>query len=52
MVPCPKCTQPVSADAKFCPNCGQQIGGKKKCAACNAEVEAGAKFCPECGKAV
>jgi len=46
-VPCPNCGNPVSPDAKFCPECGQAL--KDACANCGAELAPGAKFCPECG---
>jgi membrane protease subunit (stomatin/prohibitin family) len=48
-VKCPKCSSPVSADAKFCPECGNAMQAKKKCPKCGTEAAANAKFCPECG---
>jgi membrane protease subunit (stomatin/prohibitin family) len=47
---CPKCGQPVSANAKFCSNCGSPIEATKFCANCGAKLAPNAKFCPNCGK--
>ena len=44
---CPKCNAPVKAGAKFCPECGSQIG--LVCPKCKASLPQGTKFCPECG---
>ncbi len=48
-VACPKCGATVKAGAKFCPECGEKLGGVT-CPKCGASVKAGAKFCPECGE--
>ena len=45
---CPKCAQPVPADAKFCPECGAKLAAT--CPACNKDIPPSAKFCPYCGK--
>ena len=48
---CPKCGAEISANAKFCPECGEKIvvATKKFCPECGKEVSIKAKFCPECG---
>jgi len=46
---CPECRTETHG-AKFCPNCGKQMGVKDKCSKCSAEVAPGTKFCPECGQ--
>ena len=46
-VKCAKCGAKMSADAKFCPECGAAAG--LMCPKCKAVVKEGAKFCPECG---
>lgn len=48
-IACPKCGAAVKAGAKFCPECGEKLGGVT-CPKCGAAVKAGAKFCPECGE--
>ena len=54
MIKCPSCGKMISEDAKFCPECGEDIRGKKifRCSDCGAPVQAGSKFCPSCGAAV
>lgn len=44
---CPNCGKALSAEAKFCLECGCAI--VKKCSACGTELSENAKFCPECG---
>ena len=46
---CPYCGAPVRAGAKFCGECGSNLGGKKLCPRCGSEVHGNNKFCPECG---
>ena len=46
---CPKCGSLYNDGAKFCPNCGEKLGGGF-CSKCGAKLHAGAKFCPECGE--
>lgn len=48
---CVACGAVMSADAKFCPECGKkaETAGSAACPKCGASVSAGAKFCPECG---
>ena len=48
-VACPKCGTANPASARFCNNCGTQLGGPQKCPACGHENPAGAKFCNNCG---
>src|SRR6516225_571254 len=45
---CTSCTAENPEHAKFCLECGAQLG--HRCAACGAELPARAKFCLECGK--
>lgn len=53
-VPCPKCSQSVDANARFCPHCGSSFApqAKANCPSCHAEVKADAKFCPSCGSKI
>lgn len=44
---CPKCQTTLSHAAKFCPQCGTQVG--RNCPACNAAISSDNKFCSECG---
>lgn len=46
---CPSCNAPLSANVKFCPECGAKIQAKAFCSECGAEISPGVKFCPECG---
>lgn len=48
-VACPKCGTANPADAKFCNNCGTNMGGSVKCPECSTENPIGAKFCNSCG---
>ncbi len=45
---CPSCTATISANAKFCPECGTNLAGKS-CPQCKAVNPPGAKFCSNCG---
>jgi ribosomal protein L40E len=47
---CHGCTAENPEHAKFCLECGAQLGNR--CVACGAELPARAKFCLECGKPV
>jgi len=47
---CPKCSEPLPATAKFCPNCGASTQANR-CSQCGAELPPNAKFCPSCGTA-
>ena len=49
---CPVCKASVPAGAKFCPSCGQKLGGAAFCPECGAKIPAGSKFCPECGQKI
>lgn len=53
-VECPNCKFKVSANAKFCPECGTKIEIQKNkfCPDCGATLTPNAKFCPECGHKV
>jgi len=44
---CPVCGASVPANAKFCPECGQNM--RPTCPNCGVEVKPNAKFCAECG---
>lgn len=46
---CPACKAEVAAGARFCAQCGQQMGAAK-CAKCQAELAPGARFCSSCGE--
>ena len=46
---CAKCGHPLSAGAKFCPECGAKVAASSFCPNCGKKVPAGSKFCPECG---
>ena len=47
---CAACGQPLTAGAKFCPNCGAKQSAAPACPACGTPVGADAKFCPNCGQ--
>lgn len=49
---CPQCEQPLSANVKFCPNCGANLAQKAVCPACGEKLSPGTKFCPECGQKI
>jgi RNA polymerase subunit RPABC4/transcription elongation factor Spt4 len=48
---CPNCATKMSANSKFCPECGNKIEIKKPsfCTQCGEPVVEGAKFCANCG---
>jgi membrane protease subunit (stomatin/prohibitin family) len=46
---CPGCQHPVSADARFCASCGQQLLIFNVCAHCQEKLPPNARFCPGCG---
>ena len=46
---CAKCGHPLSAGAKFCPECGAKVQASSFCPNCGKKVPAGSKFCPDCG---
>jgi len=46
--PCPQCSKPVSADAKFCPECGTSL--RNNCPKCGKPNDAAARFCHDCGE--
>jgi class 3 adenylate cyclase/tetratricopeptide (TPR) repeat protein len=45
---CPHCQTAALSNAKFCRQCGRQVGNR--CPACGAANPPGSKFCGECGK--
>jgi membrane protease subunit (stomatin/prohibitin family) len=54
--PCPKCGALVPGNVRFCPSCGQAMGGGPAaapgaitCPKCNSANPAGTKFCANCG---
>ncbi|MDR2719599.1 MAG: SPFH domain-containing protein [Nitrososphaerota archaeon] len=53
LVICPKCSEKVPANSKFCPECGTNLTppseGTISCSECNKSIPANSKFCPECG---
>lgn len=58
LIICPSCQAHIPSTSKFCPNCGQTIGGGetqpsnvpvRKCTKCNAVVPTNASFCQSCG---
>jgi membrane protease subunit (stomatin/prohibitin family) len=46
---CPKCHNEVTADSRFCRNCGTQLVVMNRCPECRTELPAEAKFCSGCG---
>jgi len=57
VVECPHCGFDTSPAAKFCPNCGKQVGGRKRraaqfCPNCGDKIDKGEKFCNACGNKV
>ena len=45
---CIACGAAISANAKFCPECG--ANQTPSCKGCGAKLAPGTKFCPECGQ--
>ena len=50
-IECPNCHTKLSANSKFCLECGSKIEIKKTifCTQCGESITAGAKFCASCG---
>ena len=51
---CPGCQKTVSADKKFCPECGERlpehtIAQGAVCTSCGKQNEIGTRFCQDCG---
>ncbi|HEY9871028.1 MAG TPA: UvrD-helicase domain-containing protein [Candidatus Obscuribacterales bacterium] len=47
---CPSCSHPLEAGARFCGQCGYQLGVRiPACPLCSSPLEPSAKFCGECG---
>jgi membrane protease subunit (stomatin/prohibitin family) len=49
---CPECHNPISEDAKFCPQCGHQQLVFDQCSHCGKNLTPNAKFCSRCAQAV
>jgi len=49
---CPRCGPRPEADAIFCSNCGDRLGGATRCVACGAALHPDGRFCESCGAAV
>ena len=49
---CPNCGAPQETNAKFCPQCGQDLKTGTHCTQCGAKLQPEAKFCAECGTKV
>ncbi len=54
VIECQHCGYDTSPAAKFCPNCGKQVGGRKRgaaqfCPNCGDKIDKGEKFCNACG---
>lgn len=50
MPSCPECGHAISADSKFCDDCGAPISIDQTCRSCGFSLKPGAKFCPQCGE--
>lgn len=50
-IPCPKCSQPIEPNSKFCASCGVLVGSLK-CPNCNNPIESDDRFCNDCGTQV
>lgn len=48
---CPFCGAAVTAEAKFCSQCGKPLGSKF-CSRCGTALSGSPKFCPECGQKI
>jgi membrane protease subunit (stomatin/prohibitin family) len=46
---CGNCSNTLSANDKFCPECGTARPVRKFCSECGGELQPGAKFCSGCG---
>ncbi|PWV98689.1 membrane protease subunit (stomatin/prohibitin family) [Paenibacillus cellulosilyticus] len=46
---CGNCSNMLSANDKFCPECGTARPVRKFCSECGGELQPGAKFCSSCG---
>lgn len=54
---CPSCQARVSADARFCPSCGQAVPALEPalpayCPKCGTRTQPGGRFCVNCGEAL
>ncbi|MBD3921340.1 SPFH domain-containing protein [Paenibacillus sp. PR3] len=49
---CGSCSHTLSANDKFCPECGAARPVRKFCSECGGELQPGAKFCSGCGTKV
>ena len=55
-IKCPSCGTTISAEEKFCPECGYPMNrvqeSKMFCPSCGSEVSNEEKYCPECGASI
>ena len=49
---CPECSQPVTDNTRFCPQCGHQLLVFSQCLHCGKNLAPNAKFCSKCGHQV
>ena len=47
-VACPNCGERAAAGARFCADCGTELG--KACPQCGVQTSIGDRFCGECGR--
>ena len=53
-IKCPNCNTMMSANSKFCPECGNKVEIKKPsfCTECGQPIIEGSKFCANCGNKI
>lgn len=53
-IKCPNCNTMMSANSKFCPECGNKVEIKKPsfCIECGQPIIEGSKFCANCGSKI
>ena len=58
-ITCPSCNKTISADANFCPDCGEDVSDVEpgsdsviltECPSCSADVDEDDSFCASCGE--
>lgn len=53
---CPYCARPLQADHAFCPGCGHDTAGLRRCAHCGHQqliaTETGTMYCVHCGEKI
>lgn len=52
MSQCPNCNEALPVGAKFCSNCGAQVGEANSCPHCGGALKPAAKFCHHCGQTI